>query len=313
MHLVPYHSFEDQLTICLLLSALSPVHRIIAPFLAPNAAYRLHPHPPMNCISPIRPLSSVPMLPFRPPNIPFDPAYPAYDPPSIQHDMQLPSQVHTGLTRSYPSSELLHHGHHGPPAQVVGPSTGVCAHKLCQTCPVPAASAVRALASFQSRPLPPVYGSLPSNSSASYNETETSRLPSFELDSIHWNSPPTSSDLPMTPPDHTTAPQLPYSSHQRQSLNSPAPPYVPASALHFSPALTALALPTAKPDKPKTSLNDGTKDVFQSLKRKRLPVAATFSRPKPRTLPVKKVLPKIHGCQTCGKMFDRPSTLLVVC
>lgn len=62
----------------------------------------------------------------------------------------------------------------------------------------------------------------------------------------------------------------------------------------------------------KVSLNEGTKDVFQSLKRKRLPVAASFSRPKPRALPVKKVLPKIHGCPTCGKMFDRPSTLLVV-
>ena len=238
----------------------------------------------------------------------------------MQHDMQIASQVPTGLSRPCPSSELPYHAHHGPPAQarVLPASTGLCMHKLYQTSPVPAVSTVRALAAFQSRP--PVYDSLHCNSKASYNETELYRLPPFELDSIHWNSPPTSSGLPMTPPDHTTAPQLPYSSQLRPP-KSPTPYYVPASVPHFSPALTGPAFPTGKDKQPadtqalrksKTSLNEGTKDVFQSLKRKRLPVAATFSRPKPRTLPVKKVLPKIHGCQTCGKMFDRPSTLLVV-
>ena len=254
------------------------------------------------------------MLPFRRPSIPFNTGYRGYNSPSMQHDMQISSQVPTGLSRPYPSPELPYHGHHGPPAHARGvrpPSTGLCMHRICQTSPVPAVSA---LASFQSRPL--VY----SNSSASQNETEIYRRPSFELDSIHCNSPLTSSGLPTTPPDHTTAPQLPYSS-QRQSLKSPTPHYVPASMLHFSPALTGPAFPTGRdeqladtqaPLKPKTSLSEGTKDVFQSLKRKRLPVAATFSRPKPRTLPVKKVLPKIHGCRTCGKMFDRPSTLLVV-
>jgi hypothetical protein len=91
--------------------------------------------------------------------------------------------------------------------------------------------------------------------------------------------------------------------------------------LPFSPIRPGPAFSTGNEDrftdvqdplKSKLSLNEGTKDVFQSLKRKRLPVAASFSRPRPRTLPVKKVLPKIHGCRTCGKMFDRPSTLLVV-
>jgi hypothetical protein len=185
--------------------------------------------------------------------------------------------------------------------------------RFCRISPVPAVPGTQTLTSFLSRP--PVF-----NSSVSYHEMEVCRVPSSEPDSIQWNSPPTSSGLPVTPPDHTAAPQLPCLS-QRQPPKSPQPHYVSASMLPFSPIRPGPAFSTGNEDrftdvqdplKSKLSLNEGTKDVFQSLKRKRLPVAASFSRPRPRTLPVKKVLPKIHGCRTCGKMFDRPSTLLVV-
>ena len=149
---------------------------------------------------------------------------------------------------------------------------------------------------------------------------EVCRVPSSEPDSTNWSSPPTSSGLPVTPPDHTVAPQLPCL-FQLQPPKSPQPYYIPETMLSFSPIRTGPAFSTGNEDrftsmqhplKSKLNLNEGSKDVFQSLKRKRLPVAAAFSRPRPRTLPVKKVLPKIHGCRTCGKMFDRPSTLLVV-
>lgn len=193
-------------------------------------------------------------------------------------------------------------------------------HTLRRTSSVPAVAATQALTSFLSRPQ--VFGSSHCNSSASasYNELEVHRVPTSQPDSIHFNSSPTSSGLPVTPPDHVLVPQLP-SSFPLQPPKSPRPQYVPVSMLPFSPTHTGPAFPTddeerfidtqASP-KSKLILNEGTKDVFQSLKRKRLPLAASFSRPKPRTLPVKKVLPKIHGCPTCGKMFDRPSTLLVV-
>ena len=193
-------------------------------------------------------------------------------------------------------------------------------HTLRRTSSVPAVAATQTLTSSLSRPQ--AFGSSHCNTSASasFNNMEVYRVPSSEPDSIHWNPSPTSSGLPVTPPDHVLAPQLP-SSLPLQPPKSPRPQYVPASMLPFSLTHTGPAFPTGNEEqfidtqaslKAKLILNEGTKDVFQSLKRKRLPLAASFSRPKPRTLPVKKVLPKIHGCPTCGKMFDRPSTLLVV-
>jgi len=304
-------SFTDQLTAFL---RFLPSRHITAL----NSAYQPHPHHPASTTSPTMP-------PFPHSSIPFDPGYRAYDPPSIQHDIQLPSQV------PYPSSDLPYHPHRGPPAhpQVLPPSAGLSMHKLCQASPVPAVPHMRTWASFQARL--PIIDALHCSSSAPYNETELYRLPSFEPESIHWNSPPTSSGLPLTPSDDNTVapqlPQLPYFSQLPLSKSPPQQPYVvPVSVLPFSPAHThnvnvnGPAFPTGKLEPlladtqaaSQSSLNQGTKDVFQSLKRKRLPVAASFSRPKPRMLPVKKVLPKIHGCQTCGKMFDRPSTLLVV-
>ena len=256
-------------------------------------------------------------FPFPCPSIPFDPRYHPHDPSSLQHghNIRLPPQVPTRLGFPSPSPELSYQAHLGPPAQAPlhPPSASYSMRKLHQVSSLSTVPAITTLPAFE--PRPPAYDSLHSNSSACCNETEVWGDPS---DSIHWNSPPTSSGLPVTPPNHIFAPQLPYSS-QTQPPNSPRHHYVPMPML--SPAFVAPAFPignavrradTQTPPESKTNLNEGTKDVFQSLKRKRLPVAASFSRPKPRSLPVKKMLPKIHGCSTCGKMFDRPSTLLVV-
>jgi hypothetical protein len=308
-----YFTFANQLTISL---------RPLCSFPALNPAYRPHPHHPVSTPSPMRPpsSSSIPMSPCRRPSIVFSAGYRGHDPPSMQHDIQLSPQVPTRLSLPYPSPDLPHHSYPRPPVQArsIPHSAGLCMHRLCRTSSVPAVPATQTVTAFLSRPL--IFDSSHCSSSASYNETEAYRVPSFEPDSIHWNSPPTSSGLPVTPTDHTVAPQLP-SSSQRQPPNSPPPRYVPASVLTFSATRAGPAFPTGNEErftdaqallKSKLNLSEGTKDVFQSLKRKRLPVAASFSRPKPRILPVKKVLPKIHGCSTCGKLFDRPSTLLVV-
>ena len=304
------------------ISAL-PFTALIASFPALNPTYRPHQHHPVSTPSSIRPPPSILMFSSRRPSVAVavDAAYRGYNPPSIQHDIQLPPQLPTGLGSPYSSLEQPYRAHHGPPPAQARPlpqSARLCMHRLCQVSPVPAVPATQAFTSFLSRP--PVFGSSHCNSSASYHEMEVYSVPSSEPDSMQWYSPPTSSGLPVTPPDHTVAPQLPCLS-QLQPPKSPQPLYVPASMLPFSPTHTTPALSTGHeeqftnlqaPLKSKLTSNERTKDVFQSLKRKRLPLAASFSRPKPRTLPVKKVLPKIHGCPTCGKMFDRPSTLLVV-
>jgi hypothetical protein len=228
------------------------------------------------------------MLPFRSLSIPFNAGYHRNDPPetSLQHDVQLSPHVSTGFSIPYPSHKPSYPAHPG----------------LTQA-PLLPQSAAFSISMRKHRRTPPVPAS----------ETEVYRVPSSEYGSIHRIPPPTRSGLPVTPPDHVSAPQLPYSS-QPQLPNSPRLQYVPVHMLPLSPAHAGPTFPadTQAPLKSKTSPNGGTKDVFQSLKKKRLPVAASFSRPKPRAFPVKKVLPKIHGCPTCGKMFDRPSTLLVV-
>ena len=268
-------------------------------FPALKPTYQPHPHHPVPTTSSKPPPSSILLFPHRPPSIAFDAVYLGHNPPSIQHHIQVSPQVPNNLGLPYPSPELPYHPHHRLPApapalalapaqsgQLLLPqSAGLCMHTLCRTYPVLAVAATQTLTSFLSQPS--VFGSSHCNSSVSafYNEVGAYGVPHFEPDSIHWNSPPTSSTrsgLPVTPPDHTTT------GDEEQFVDTQA-------------SLKA-----------ESRLNEGTKDVFQSLKRKRLPVAASFSRPKPRALPVKKVLPKIHGCPTCGKMFDRPSTLLVV-
>ena len=317
-----YSSFPGQLTIHLNLR--SAFHSIIAL----NSAYQPHPHRPVLTTTSKPPPSSILMFPCRRPSIAFDAGYLGHNVPSIQHDIQVSSQEPTRLSLPYPSPEPPYHPHHRPPAQaprLLPQSAGLCMHTVCRTCPVPAVAATQTLTSFLSQP--PVFRSSHCNSSvsASYNDTEAYGVPHFEPDSTHWNSPPTPptrSGLPVTPPDHATAAQLPPSFHP-QPPKSPRPLYVPTSMLQpFSPTRTGPTFSTGSEEQftdtqaslksNKLSLSEGAKDVFQSLKRKRLPVAASFSRPKPRALPVKKVLPKIHGCPTCGKMFDRPSTLLVV-
>jgi hypothetical protein len=127
---LPRHicAFADQLTIYF----CSAFHRTITSFPALNPAYRLHPHHPVSTTSPIKPPSSVPMLPSQRPSIAFNAGYCGQNPPSIQHDIRLSPQVQTKLGFPYPSPKPPYHVHHGPPAQaqarLLPQSAGLCTY-----------------------------------------------------------------------------------------------------------------------------------------------------------------------------------------